>query len=107
MNLCFLSFFAIENGLLSFSSSHLSLKLLGDKTLRTTSVAKKVILHVLNCLRMALKAGVQRMASPIGEGSQMSISSSVICDFRRGDCDSGFDLHIAIFARALYRKLMT
>jgi hypothetical protein len=37
----------------------------------------------------------------------MSISSSVICEFRGRACDSGFDLHIAIFARALYRKLMT
>ena len=100
VNLCSLSFFAIVNGLFSFSSNHLSLKLHGDRTLRTTSVAKKVILQVLKCLRIALNAGVQRMASPIGEGSQTRILSSVLCDFRVGTCDSGFDLHIAIFARA-------
>jgi hypothetical protein len=47
----------------------------------------------LKYLRMARKAGVQRIPSPIGEGSQTKISSFVICD-------SGFALHIAIFARA-------
>ena len=118
MKLCPLSFFAIENGLLPFCSSHLSLKLHGDKTRRTTPLAKNVMLQDLKYLRMARKAGVQRMASPIGEGSQTKISPPLLrfpsgvtvegpCDSLCGICDSEFALHIAIFARALYRKLVT
>jgi len=53
------------------------LKLFGDKTPRTTPVAKNEILQLLKCLRMARKAGVQRTASPIGEGSHTKISSLV------------------------------
>ena len=38
------------------------------------SLAKKEILEDLKCWRIARKAGVQRTASPIGEGSQTNIS---------------------------------
>jgi len=107
VNLCSLSIFAIANGFSFLCSSHLSLKLFGDKTPRTTPLAKNEISQLLKCLRMARRAGVQRTASPIGEGSQTRISSFVVCDFWRGICDSGFALHIAIFARALCRMLMT
>jgi hypothetical protein len=46
------------------------MKLQGERICRTTELPKKVIFDEANLLRMARKAGVHKIASPIGEGSQ-------------------------------------
>ena len=71
-----LSFFAVDNGFSSVCVNHSSLKVHGDKTWRTTGFAKNRILPESKCLRMARRAGVQRMASPMGEGSQTKMFAS-------------------------------
>ena len=49
VNLCFLSIFAMANGFLCHRSSHLSLKMLGDRTSWTVGSAKNEILQDLKC----------------------------------------------------------
>jgi len=93
VNLCTLSCLASVKGLLLFCSNHSSLRLHGDRVWQTTGLAKNVILPDSKYLRMARKAGVQRIASPMGEGSQTNILSV-------GFCDLGFAVHIAIFDHA-------
>jgi hypothetical protein len=46
------------------------LKVPGDNICRTTGFARNEILDDLKRSRIARRAGVQRIASPIGEGSQ-------------------------------------
>jgi hypothetical protein len=65
---------AIANGLLFCCCSHSSLKSHGDSICRTGELPKKVIFTDVKWLRMALSAGVHKIASPIGEGSQTKIS---------------------------------
>jgi hypothetical protein len=73
--LCPLSIRAVANTPPLSGSSHESVKPQGEKTWRTTELAKKVIFAESNRLRTARKAGVHKIASPIGEGSQTKMLS--------------------------------
>src|SRR3989339_1741101 len=73
VNFCGRSIFVVVKGLSPFCSSQSSQKLFGDRIFLTTGFARKVMLVSLKYSRSARKAGVQRTASPIGDGSQTKI----------------------------------
>ena len=66
------------NGFLVSAAIQSPLKSHGSKASFTTEPARKVIFADWKRFRMALNAGVQRTASPIGDGSQIKILSSFI-----------------------------
>lgn len=64
-------------------SSQWSLKILGERSFLTVGLVRKYMSWSLNFFLNALKAGVQRIASPIGEGSQIKILSRLLIMFLR------------------------
>lgn len=70
------SFFIVLKIFLSFLTIHLSLSQQGESICSVTSLPKNVISESVNLLRIALNAGVHKIASPIGDGSQTKICFS-------------------------------
>lgn len=81
VNFSFLKAPAVAKGQAVFGRNQRSFSLEGESTCCTTGFARKVISADSKCRRMARRAGVQRIESPIGEGSHTKIFCS--CMFCR------------------------
>jgi hypothetical protein len=106
VKLCFFSIRAAVNTPLLFCSSQASVKPQGEKTCRTAELPKNVIFAESNRFRMARRAGVHKIASPIGEGSQtrmLSFASDIFLNSNESS-KGMISAQPVIAARASYKK---